>query len=405
MKNKIVYRFFLIIILFVAAASGFGAYADFVAQRLPEEIYVQNDCETTVEFGLPATAEDGKQKINLGRPATFITGQTGNYKLLVKLFGIFDIATVDVNVVEQDFVYPCGFQIGLYLKTDGVLIADTQDIIDIYGNEVSPCKSILRKGDYILAVNGQLVSSKNILVDEIKKCGGTEVVFTIRRNGEEFDVSIMPAMDESGIYKAGLWVKDDAQGIGTMTYIDGKGGFGALGHGISDETSKSLLELKQGRLYKTKIVSIIKGTNGTPGEFVGTIDYQEKNLLGTIEKNTSGGIFGKLKTDLISEYNLECMEVGYSHEIAKGKAYIRMYTGMDYNDYEINIEHISYNSQKNMTFTVKSQELLEITNGIVQGMSGSPIIQNGKVIGAVTHVLVDDSTKGYGIFIENMLEH
>lgn len=397
MKKKIIYRFFLIAMFFVAAASGVGMYADSVADRLPEEIYVQNNCMTTVEFGLPATAEGGNQKINLGRPATFVTGQTGNYRFLVKLFGIFNISTVDVNVVEQDFVYPCGFQIGLYLKTDGVLVVDTQNITDIYGNEVNPCENIIRKGDYILAVNKSLISSKSILVDEVKKCGGAEVVFTIRRNDEEFDVRMTPVMDESGIYKAGLWVKDDAQGIGTMTYIDGNNEFGALGHGISDETAKTLLELKQGRLYKTKIVSIIKGTDGTPGEFIGTIDYQEKNMLGTIVKNTSSGIFGQLKTDLISDYNLDYMKVGYSHEVKKGRAYIRMYTGKEYTDYEINIDHISYNNQKNLTFTVRSEELLEMTNGIVQGMSGSPIIQDNKIVGAVTHVLVDDSKKGYGM--------
>ena len=137
-------------------------------------------------------------------------------------------------------------------------------------------------------------SSKGTLAEAVKKCGGTEVVFTILRNGQQFDVSVTPVMDEGGNYKIGLWVKDDAQGIGTMTYIDSSGGFGALGHGISDETTAGLLTIHDGRLYKTKIVSIIKGTEGTPGEFIGTIDYQEKNFLGSIRKNTVSGIFGTL---------------------------------------------------------------------------------------------------------------
>jgi stage IV sporulation protein B len=220
----------------------------------------------------------------------------------------------------------------------------------------------------------------------------------------QFDVSIQPVLDESGEYKIGLWVKDDAQGIGTLTFIDSNQCFGALGHGISDETTSSLLNIENGLLYKTKIVSIIKGSNGKPGELVGTIDYSGTEKLGRIIENSSCGIYGKLDKDLTKTYNLELMEVGVSSLVHKGTAFIRMYQGNEYKDYEIELTNISYNGQKNLTFCVKSEELLNLTNGIVQGMSGCPIIQDNNVIGAVTHVLVDDSTKGYGIFIEKMME-
>ena len=404
MKKKIVYRFFIFVLFFIVSASGMGIYAHMVAKQLPGEIYLQNNRITTLQLGLPVTAENDTQKVNLSRPVAFAAEQTGSYPMQIKLFGVFDIRTVDVNVVEPDYVYPCGFQIGLYLKTDGVLAVNTQSITDIYGNEVNPCENIIRQGDYILAVNAEKVSSKGTLAEAVKKCSGTEVVFTILRNGQQFDVSVTPVMDEGGNYKIGLWVKDDAQGIGTMTYIDSSGGFGALGHGISDETTAGLLTIHDGRLYKTKIVSIIKGTEGTPGEFIGTIDYQEKNFLGSIRKNTVSGIFGTLDKNLAEEYELEYMQVGYSHEVEKGKAYIRMYTDNSYQDYQIEIDHISYGGQKNLTFTVKSPELLAMTNGIVQGMSGSPILQNGKFVGAVTHVFIDNPTKGYGIFAETMLK-
>ena len=376
MKKKIVYRFFIFVLFFIVSASGMGIYAHMVAKQLPGEIYLQNNRITTLQLGLPVTAENDTQKVNLSRPVAFAAEQTGSYPM----------------------------QIGLYLKTDGVLAVNTQSITDIYGNEVNPCENIIRQGDYILAVNAEKVSSKGTLAEAVKKCGGTEVVFTILRNGQQFDVSVTPVMDEGGNYKIGLWVKDDAQGIGTMTYIDSSGGFGALGHGISDETTAGLLTIHDGRLYKTKIVSIIKGTEGTPGEFIGTIDYQEKNFLGSIRKNTVSGIFGTLDKNLAEEYELEYMQVGYSHEVEKGKAYIRMYTDNSYQDYQIEIDHISYGGQKNLTFTVKSPELLAMTNGIVQGMSGSPILQNGKFVGAVTHVFIDNPTKGYGIFAETMLK-
>lgn len=312
----------------------------------------------------------------------------------IKLFGVFDIRTVDVNVVEPDYVYPCGFQIGLYLKTDGVLAVNTQSITDIYGNEVNPCENIIRQGDYILAVNAEKVSSKGTLAEAVKKCGGTEVVFTILRNGQQFDVSVTPVMDEGGNYKIGLWVKDDAQGIGTMTYIDSSGGFGALGHGISDETTAGLLTIRR-KLCKTKIVSIIKRNRRYAGRIYRNDKlFQEKNFLGSIRKNTVSGIFGTLDKNLAEEYELEYMQVGYSHEVEKGKAYIRMYTDNSYQDYQIEIDHISYGGQKNLTFTVKSPELLAMTNGIVQGMSGSPILQNGKFVGAVTMFLSTIRQKG-----------
>lgn len=248
MKKKIVYRFFIFVLFFIVSASGMGIYAHMVAKQLPGEIYLQNNRITTLQLGLPVTAENDTQKVNLSRPAAFAADQTGSYPMQIKLFGVFDIRTVDVNVVEPDYVYPCGFQIGLYLKTDGVLAVNTQSITDIYGNEVNPCENIIRQGDYILAVNAEKVSSKGTLAEAVKKCGGTEVVFTILRNGQQFDVSVTPVMDEGGNYKIGLWVKDDAQGIGTMTYIDSSGGFGALGHGISDETTAGLLTIHDGRL-------------------------------------------------------------------------------------------------------------------------------------------------------------
>ena len=403
MKKKIVYRFFIFVLFFIVSASGMGIYAHMVAKQLPREIYLQNNRITTLQLGLPVTAENDTQKVNLSRPAAFAAEQTGSYPMQIKLFGVFDIRTVDVNVVEPDYVYPCGFQIGLYLKTDGVLAVNTQSITDIYGNEVNPCENIIRQGDYILAVNAEKVSSKGTLAEAVKKCGGTEVVFTILRNGQQFDVSVTPVMDEGGNYKIGLWVKDDAQGIGTITYIDTDYNYAALGHPITDNTTGKALNIKYGRLYNTRILSIIKGQNGTPGELQGIIDYKNSTPIGTIDKNSSYGIYGTIDNSIVKKHSLSLMSVGYRYSVHKGKAYVRFYRNNKYDDYEIKITQLNNNDSKNISFVVTSEELLDMTNGIVQGMSGCPIIQDGKIIGAVTHVLIDDSRSGYGIYIENML--
>jgi stage IV sporulation protein B len=403
LKNKIICRLFIFFVIIAAGIFSIGIYIYNIINKIPDNIYVQNNQETTLELNIPVTAQTKDATINFNRPVTFVAQKSGSYTFPVKLFGIFNIHDVNVNVVEPEYVYPGGFQVGLYLKTDGILAVDTQSITDIYGNQVNPCENIIRQGDYIMAVNKIKISSKKELMTYVKESGGKTITFSLMRGGMEFDVGITPVLDESGEYKIGLWVKDDAQGIGTLTFIDSNLCFGALGHGISDETTSGLLSIENGLLYKTRIVSIIKGSNGKPGELVGTIDYKGTDKIGEIKENRSCGIYGKLDKDLIKTYNLELMEVGVSSQVHKGTAFIRMYQGNEFKDYEIEVQNISYNGQKNLTFCVKSEELLELTNGIVQGMSGCPIIQDNKVIGAVTHVLVDDSTRGYGIFIEKML--
>lgn len=166
-----------------------------------------------------------------------------------------------------------------------------------------------------------------------------------------------------------------------------------------------MLEISEGTLYKSKILSIVKGKDGEPGEYVGTINYASGNILGSITDNSQSGLKGTVNTKIIDDYGLEKVPLGFGYDVKKGPAYIRIYEDGSYVDYEIDIEEIRVAKTKNMTFEVTSAKLLAKTNGIVQGMSGSPIIQDGKLIGAVTHVLVNDPTRGYGIFIENMLEY
>ena len=209
-------------------------------------------------------------------------------------------------------------------------------------------------------------------------------------------------------YKLGIWVKDNAQGLGTITFLNADSRFGALGHGIHDVDTNTLLEIDNGTVYETSIKDIKKGENGTPGGMEGIIVYNNYNVLGTITENTDCGIFGTIDRIDSLFTDLKPMETASKEEIEVGPAVIRCAVEGEVKDYEIRITKIDKGTQeinKGIVIEVTDEKLLEITGGIVQGMSGSPIIQNGKLVGAVTHVFVQDATKGYGVFIENMLKN
>jgi len=412
MANKTVktkYRLFLILLLGVSITILSVLSVNYIDKRIPNKINIFKNEVKTIDFNLPLTGEissNSVTSINFNNPISIHAGDVGEYSLNVKLFGLFDLKTVTINVVEEQQLIPCGFPIGIYMKTDGLLVVNTGNVINNEGISVCPAEGKLKAGDYITSINGEAVLTKTDLIAEINKYGDQNIVLGLIRNNESIEVRLLPIKDASGEYKIGTWIRDDAQGIGTLTYIDANSNFGALGHGISDVDVGQILKLNTGILYNAKVVSIVKGKSGTPGEFVGTIDYNAKNQIGAITANTSYGIFGTINSQVIDEYNLEPMDIGYKYEVHKGTAKIRTYVENTIKDYEVEIldsDPASSSDGKNITFKVTDPKLLAITNGIVQGMSGSPIIQDNKIIGAVTHVFVDDSTMGYGIFIENML--
>lgn len=242
----------------------------------------------------------------------------------------------------------------------------------------------------------------------VEESGGEAVRLTVERNGEIMDLQIKPQRDVNNAYKIGVWVRDNAQGVGTMTYIDNQGNFGALGHGINDVDTSTLMHMEGGMLYETSIIEIKKGEVGNPGEMTGMIVYSDDRILGEIDSNSSRGIFGSCNSRALALGAEEPLPIGLKQEIEKGPAQILCTVdgSPKYYDVEITEIHLDHdNVNRGIELKVVDERLLEITGGIVQGMSGSPIIQNGKFIGAVTHVLVQDSSRGYGIFIENMLEH
>lgn len=285
---------------------------------------------------------------------------------------------------------------------------DTGDVTTSSGVIEAPARGILMAGDYIYSVNGGSVATIRELMDAIAASGDDYVRLGIRRSGENLETKIKPVYDSDGVPKIGVWVRDDCQGLGTLTYVDENNNFGTLGHSISDSTTGNAVEIKSGHLYTAHIWSIVKGTEGKPGEVIGSINYSDDNYIGDIDTNCDIGVYGKANDNIKAYVDNVYMQVAYKQDIEEGEAFVRTFADGTVKDYTIDITEIHFSEDyrnKGIVFTVTDEKLLSCTGGIVQGMSGSPIIQNGKVIGAVTHVFVNEPEKGYGIFIEEMLEH
>ncbi len=305
-------------------------------------------------------------------------------------------------------VYASGEPVGIYIKTKGVLVLGIQDVKTADNRTCSPAEHKLESGDYILAMNGEDISSKAQFISCLQKNEEKEAVLTISRNGEEQQIKIQPVYsEEDHCYQIGAWIRNDTQGIGTVTYITEDGNFAALGHGISDCDLGVQLNIAGGSIYETDIASIMKGKAKDPGQVIGTIDYIPEKYLGNIGINSTCGIFGLIKNHQENFRNGQLMEVADSSEIKTGKAFVKTSISGESRDYSIEIEKISLgkkDAQKALRIKITDPDLIALTGGIIQGESGSPIIQDGKLIGAVTHVFVDDPTRGYGICAETMME-
>nr|WP_243207126.1 SpoIVB peptidase [Mediterraneibacter hominis] len=311
------------------------------------------------------------------------------------------------EAISDDTVLLGGMPVGIYMETDGVMVLNTEEIEGIDGQEHEPAGHLVKAGDYITGFNNQEIHNKKELLKALENLDDEEVVLTLRRDEEQLDVKIEPVESSPNEYKLGIWVRDNVQGLGTITFLNEKSRFGALGHGIHDADTNVLMNIADGSLYKTSIQSIKKGENGIPGSMEGIIVYNGYNRLGTIDKNTDAGIYGTVdKIDDVFQEQIP-IETAAKEEIEIGKATMRCFVDNQIQEYDIEVTDIDTSEKeinKGLVIQVTDEALLEKTGGIIQGMSGSPIIQNGRLIGAVTHVFVQDSTKGYGIFIENMLK-
>lgn len=418
------YRFLLCGMLIVNIIGILFLLKEHLNSQIPNNIKMIVKQQEDFNFSLPMRADiftedigvisvnnvkipNNKININLTKPFSLSSTQVGKYKMNLKLFGIFNYKQIDVDVMNSVELIPCGIPIGIYVETDGIMVLGTSPIFSIDGLNYEPALNILKSGDYINKVNGNKVTSKNELIEVLKGSEGKDINLSLIRDQKEVKVKIKPVETAKGEYKIGVWIRDNTQGIGTLTYVDSTGKFGALGHGITDIDTSLLMNIREGSIHTAKIMMIVKGQSGTPGELVGLINQTEKEKIGTIKENSKQGIFGSLDGKYKSLATKEPMKIGLKQDIKLGKAYIRCQVENEIKDYEIEIEKIEFNNKnlsKGLVIKITDRNLLNITNGIVQGMSGSPIIQDDKLIGAITHVFIQDSTKGYGTFIENMLK-
>jgi len=370
----------------------------YLDRKIPDEIHVTENGAQEVRRLLDHPFLEFEETIQ-------VSGE-GSYLLPCRILGFIPFKEIKITPAESTSVYVSGSTVGIYMETKGVLIIDTGEIISREGTSLEPAKNIVKPGDYIVAFNQQSIKNKQELLKDLSFLDGEPVTLDVIRDGKQIPLSLTPVKDAAGAYKLGIWVRDNTQGIGTLTYVDGNGNYGALGHGISDVDTGELLHINKGALYQAEILGIQKGETGSPGELSGLIRYEPGRIIGNIEKNSKNGIYGNLSAG-IKNTGLKKLPVAYKQELEIGPASILCCVDGQAKEYRVEITRIDMNHEdtnKSFVIHVTDERLLELTGGIVQGMSGSPVIQNGKVIGAVTHVFVQDATSGYGIFIENMLE-
>ena len=367
-------------------------------ESIPEELTWQG--ESLEEMELPPFCSVQTKRSVVDAMQT----KTTSTNVPVKLFNLFTIKHIKLKWGTGTTVAPVGEPIGIYVETKGLLVLDVAKVEGKDGLSYAPGYNRFKTGDYILRWNDVKINTIAALNQQIQKTKGKKVPVTIRRNKEEMKVAVTPVMAEDCTYKIGTWVREDTQGIGTMTYITENGRFGTLGHGITDMDTGTLLNLKGGEVYQGEILGITKGKKGEPGELQGYMKMSSDHILGIVSKNTEKGVFGTIQETWLKKYKNKQIPLAYRQNIKKGKAYVGINLTGAWEKYEIEIEkiHINSHDNKGMEICVTDKRLLKLTGGIVQGMSGAPILQNGKMVGAITHVFVEDPTRGYGIFIEEM---
>ena len=327
-----------------------------------------------------------------------------------KLFGIFPLKTNEIQVMKPMKLMPGGHSIGVTLQTKGVMVVGQSPVLDKSGKKVYPAKEAgIEVGDILLKVNNQEVRTDQEVSNAVNSAGeqNGSVSILFKHQEQTLEKTVKPIYcSETARYRMGLFVRDEAAGVGTLSFFDPVSKqYGALGHVITDADTNQKIEVSKGKIIASTIYAIEKGRRGHPGEKIGSF-ISNSIFSGTIEKNTLTGIFGTMSGQIENTYFKEAIPVGWESEIKVGPA--KIYTvikGEKIEEFEVNIDRVMHNrtDSKNMIVRVTDPRLLDLTGGIIQGMSGSPIIQDGKIIGAITHVFVNDSQRGYGVFIQNML--
>lgn len=358
-----------------------------------------------IEGNLKASEQNIIEKIS-----TINSEIVGNIKLKLTALGIFPIKDITVSVIPQTMVIPSGKAIGLKVYSKGVLVIGESEIDGIDGRKYKPYEeSNVRKGDIILKFGEETIETTEELIEAVRKSNGNESKLIIERENEKIETYIKPikSIDDNN-YKIGLWVRDGTMGIGTTTFYNpNTNEFVALGHGVSDVDTCEYVELEHGTVNNVKLISILPSKKSSPGEIVGTLDSFYE--YGEILRNDEKGIYGKIhdfqKENFVTR---NPVPVASRNEIELGNATILcMLDNEKIEEFEIEIQRKYSNTEsetKSMIVKITDEDLISRTGGIVQGMSGSPILQNGKLVGALTHVFVNDPTKGYAIFADALVE-
>ncbi|MCK0472541.1 SpoIVB peptidase [Halalkalibacter sp. APA_J-10(15)] len=388
-----------VVFLIVVVCIGFS-------DNVQEWVHVPNSITVFEEDFAPI---DEATKALQAVPTSTVGADTEQVKFEV---GNFPVKNIDVNVLPKKEVIPGGQSIGVKLNTEGVLVVG-HHLIETDDASLSPGEEAgIEVGDMITHIDGEEIQRMSQVGDYVQTAGDEERALEIRlkRDQKAYEKTLQPVKAKGEhSYRMGLYIRDSAAGVGTLTFYDPESkNYGALGHVISDVDTKRPIIVHDGQIIRSSVTSIEKGSNGDPGEKLASLS-KKRDVLGSIEKNSSFGIFGKLeKADLKNHIHDESMPVSLSTNVKEGPAKIlTVLEGEEVQEFDIEIISSVPQKQpatKGMVIKVTDPKLLEATGGIVQGMSGSPIIQDGKLVGAVTHVFVNDPTSGYGCHIEWMLE-
>jgi len=384
--------------LLSAALAGLFTTAGYYSARLPDSL--------TSSFGEELKiAQYPEIKLCFGNVG-------GDDTATLSLFGAIPIKNIEVRQADAPVFLAGGSPFGIKLLMEGVMVTGLGDVKTESGNAVCPAADAgLKTGDIVCSANGKPLTSNLQLQAIITRSGGSPIPLSVQRDGDSFDTVLKPVFsDKTERWTGGMWVRDSIAGIGTMTFIDkSTGRFAGLGHPICDSDTGGMVPLHSGEAVPVDITDTKRGGRGIPGELHGR--FNSGGSFGTLDTNTDCGIFGQLSDGSIERFAADGEEfrLGYRQDISIGEA--QVYTtvsGDKPQKYDILIEKIDYNSEdasKNMMIKITDPQLLEASGGIVQGMSGSPIIQNGRLIGAVTHVFVADPSRGFAVFAENMAQH
>jgi len=334
----------------------------------------------------------------------------GTQHQTLSLFGAIPVKNVEVEEVETPELIAGGNPFGIKLLMKGVMVTELGEVKTQNGSICPAREAGIEAGDVIKLADGHEVMSNGELQEIISEGKGKNILLTIERGGKNYRADLIPVYsEESGTWKGGMWVRDSIAGIGTMTFADKETGkFAGLGHPVCDSDTGEIVPVYSGEAVPVEISSAKRGEKGIPGELRGHFEYGDS--YGILNDNKESGVYGRLSEKAFADFseNGRVYKMGYRQDITTGEAYIlTTVSGNEPEMYSIEIESIDYNSDeesKNMTIRITDQRLIDATGGIVQGMSGSPIIQNDRLVGAVTHVFVADPTKGYGIFAENMID-